>query len=183
MQQRRQTLGHATMPPCHPPSPPSCRSSLRALRSNFPALVIRLSGACNGLRSILQLSDDDSTSITKLQEGKEERENGQRVALAFVCPDRDTKCKRGKCDGVVDGVVDPAMFRGSSQGFQSGVGVGRGSPRPLQGSARYSAGAPLVYHIRSFAGTTPFQKQSQALSHAMIHQEGTRSISLAQHRV
>ncbi|KAK4100079.1 hypothetical protein N658DRAFT_146380 [Parathielavia hyrcaniae] len=30
------------------------------------------------------------------------------------------------------------MFRGSCQGFQSGVGVGRGSPRPLQGSARYS---------------------------------------------
>ena len=56
----------------------------------------------------MQLTDDDSTSITKLQEGKEERENGQRVALAFVCPDRETKCKRGKCDGVVDGVVDPA---------------------------------------------------------------------------
>ncbi|KAK4096355.1 hypothetical protein N658DRAFT_363377 [Parathielavia hyrcaniae] len=30
------------------------------------------------------------------------------------------------------------MFRGSCQGFQSGVGVGRGSPRPLQGSARYT---------------------------------------------
>jgi len=40
-------------------------------------------------RSILQLSDDDSTSITKLEEGKKRRENGQRVALASVCPEGD----------------------------------------------------------------------------------------------
>ena len=78
----------------------------------------------------MQLSDDDSTSITKLREGKEKKGNGSRVALAFFCPDGDTKCKRGKRNGVVDravnglvdGVVDPAMFRG----FHWGLGLAEG---------------------------------------------------------
>ena len=76
---------------------------------------------CNSFRSILQLSDDDSTSITKLKKRKKRRENGHRVALVSVQPDRDTKCKMGKCDravdGVVDGVVDWGMIRGSHQGL------------------------------------------------------------------
>ena len=48
----------------------------------------------------LQLSDDDSTSITKLREGKKKKENGSRVALAFFYPDRDTKCKRVIPEGI-----------------------------------------------------------------------------------
>ena len=51
----------------------------------------------------MQLSDDDSTSMTKLEERKKRREDSQRVALAFTRPDGDNKRKRGKCDGVVDG--------------------------------------------------------------------------------
>ncbi len=37
----------------------------------------------------MQLSDDDSTSVTKLEERKEREENGPRVAMVFVRPDGD----------------------------------------------------------------------------------------------
>ncbi len=45
---------------------------------------------CNGLGSVLQLSNDDSTSITKLEgrEGKEEKMTNA-FALVSVCPDGD----------------------------------------------------------------------------------------------
>jgi hypothetical protein len=52
---------------------------------NVGALSFRDNRSCNGLRSVLQLSDDDSTSITKLEEreGKAGK-NGYRIAVAFL---------------------------------------------------------------------------------------------------
>ena len=88
---------------------------------------------CNGLRSVLQLADDDSTSETQLEEEQEKRENGQRVALALACSDGDAKQKKDKCTEVVDGGVDRVVgqvtLRGSCGARWSGAGRRRPGPR------------------------------------------------------
>lgn len=71
----------------------------------------------------LQLSDDNSTSMTKLEERREKVGNGQRIALAFVRPGGDAKREKDKCDGVIDGVVDGVVGRGTLRGSHRESGL------------------------------------------------------------
>ncbi len=61
---------------------------------------------CNGLRSVLQLSDDDSTSITKPEERKRKQgKKGQHVVLVSVCPDGSYRRKGAGVMGLLMGAL------------------------------------------------------------------------------
>jgi hypothetical protein len=45
---------------------------------------LSMAANCNGLRSVLQLSDDDSTSITKLEERKRKQEKMANTSCWFL---------------------------------------------------------------------------------------------------
>ena len=77
--------------------------------------------------------------------------------LAFFCPDGDTKCKRGKrngvvdrtVDGVVDGVVDSAIFRGSYQGLglaEDHRGLCRAQPVTLPRGLQSLSKSPSAFY-------------------------------------
>ena len=60
----------------------------------------------------MQLSGDDSTSITKLKEGKEKKRKWPTRRVGFRLSRRRLWMKRGKCDEV----VGQGMVRGLAEG-------------------------------------------------------------------
>ena len=87
----------------------------------------------------MQLSSDDSTSITKLKEGKEKKRKWPTRRVGFRLSRQRLWMKRGKRDGVVS---DGAVGRETGAQGAGAQGFGRGSPRPLQGSACYNRPDP-----------------------------------------
>jgi hypothetical protein len=86
--------------------------------------------SCNGLRSILQLADDDSTSTLSLEKKREKMKTLAAAGLFIL-----RVCWSGRVAGKFCGAVGMPSSRGSLD--RACVGVGRGSPRPTSGSARY----------------------------------------------
>jgi hypothetical protein len=85
---------------------------------------------CDGLRSILQLADDDSTSTLSLEKKREKMKTLAAAGLFIL-----RVCWSGRVAGKFCGAVGMPSSRGSLD--RACVGVGRGSPRPTSGSARY----------------------------------------------
>jgi len=84
---------------------------------------------CNGLMSVLQLSDDDSTSITKLGERKRKEEKIANSSRWLLFAQTGAMMKRGRHDRVVDGVVGGVVNWVISIGFC--VGAANIKPRDL----------------------------------------------------
>jgi len=84
---------------------------------------------CNGLRSVLQLSDDDSTSITKLGGRKRKEEKIANSSRWLLSAQTGAIMKRGRRDRAGDGVVGRVVNWVISIGFC--VGAANIKPRDL----------------------------------------------------
>jgi hypothetical protein len=82
----------------------------------------------------LQLADDDSTSTLSLEKKREKMKTLAATGLFIL-----RVCWSGRVAGKFCGAVGMPSSRGSLD--RACVGVGRGSPRPTSGSARYTFGS------------------------------------------
>jgi hypothetical protein len=93
----------------------------------------------------LQLADDDSTSTLSLEKKREKMKTLAAAGLFIL-----RVCWSGHVAGKFCGAVGMPSSRGSLD--RACVGVGRGSPRPTSGSARYSLHDSLLMFM--MIGTT-----------------------------